>query len=784
MERKRQNSEGDSKQFKRVKSATPKLSSISRSSDYGVSESTSYKEQENKEQERPSKLTIQPDTPIKTPKHQTPVSETPASAANSEHGATVTREESNDVDEMHTFWNTILRDLLKQFKELRNKLEEPPENLTESQRCEMIHQHENLQRKIDVVNHKKARFDLQIAGKRLAAELRNPDYGGIHRSYFEQSYLLNKLEVETIRLNIECINAEIERGQLWCEIKLERKEGSAAANRSLLLEMVREVQAAHKQLCNDLKEASKHLLSTHERFYNRYGTNCPYSVSVSGKKFINELRLISDEQISQGIRLLRMTCGIDPDGEKSPFVFIRSCVDQVAKQCVDDLQLKPPHSRAVILGSPGIGKTRSGHPAILQYLMELGVKRVMYANRTTKWYTLFEREDDGSYSSTETYCTGTEPTAELGPDDWLLVDPSENGNDIESCKGRLILIVSPNKKHYHNWMKDGTQFYHIWMWTEEELSVITQFLNVESLDEEELRYRFECIGGAPRYIYSTYLFSDRLKNMEANGLKMDADKVADLFVTTPASSVEEKGVHLPSLFVTYVCNEELRKSEPSLIYKDCNAVLVSSYAKLLVVRGAFRRSFDLIVKNEDPERNSYHGVQFENLVLAMFSFGSVFSSRKLSMHKHTGSRRPQTQKMDLGPATLKFVTRQKMLHLIKNSYKMRSSTDPYTVYRPPANFPFIDAIDNRGRVFQMTLNTKHKMVLTDDLTDVMKSLGSLEMFFVLPDTTKYEDATARKIDDTKLHRIVRQKVLFVTEQPRGGNKESRLISLARLAKEE
>lgn len=479
----------------------------------------------------------------------------------------------------------------------------------------------------------------------------------------------------------------------------------------------------------------------------------------------NELLNGTAKRLGTDVLSYGLSHGLDQDACLSPNLLTRKSLRKVATMVIECLLAKGPSSRAVVLGAPGIGKTRGGLGEILRPLLKRG-ERVMYAARKYKVYTLYELGEDGSYCAKSCECDRTTPTFEVGPDDWILVDPDEDGNDIKSVKGRLVLAASPNRKHYHNWGKMDAEFFYVCAWTFEEILTVRDELNTEKLNDATLFHRFQCVGGAPRYLFSTKQFDERVTDMKTSGNRLDSRQVWGILNGDPANEIEERGRHLSTLFMTYEKQDDDDDGEISIL--NPKVTFVSRYSKYWVIQHVFKSAFDSIVNEKDRKMNSFRGAGFEDLVSAYLMLGGTLNRKKLVNGKEEKIKTVKFENADVYFA-------QNQASVFKELGKRRDSDGKQkqrVVTIAPESFAVIDFMDSSGLLFNATLDMSHKIavgVAVDSLKRIINARPHpshpLHLHWCLPDVPEFRNKFKKRPLAKELDTVVKQYALFIPKAP-------------------
>lgn len=162
-----------------------------------------------------------------------------------------------------------------------------------------------------------------------------------------------------------------------------------------------ELEGQVNQVAGQAEEIAKHItiLTKSSSVIAQLDAQC--EKDRTAEKLATELLTIEPEELSDNVEWTRLTASIQMSAQQSPSLITRLHTRLLCDAVIDFLEKSPPHSRAVITGAPGIGKTRT-LVNVLQLLLKKG-KEVTYADRTTSSFTRFEIGMNGLYTAVSTF---------------------------------------------------------------------------------------------------------------------------------------------------------------------------------------------------------------------------------------------------------------------------------------------------------------------------------------------------------------------------------------------
>ena len=200
-------------------------------------------------------------------------------------------------------------------------------------------------------------------------------------------------------------------------------------------------------------------------------------------------------------------------------IVLRSVVEPFWKSCIKRLDYVDQlwRYRVCAVGTPGIGKTRTT-PLLLRMLL-LQRSTVVYIRRSddhTSWFYEFVPTPKGKplAVTVNVYPESTDLDDIDSLDEtstYYVVDPGntlENCNPGEALPARVIIVSSPNEKHWRGnyFIKRNSgqaglfHFYPLWNLTEL-LRGLDYFFPKSRLTPEQLVERYRQVGGVPRHLF-------------------------------------------------------------------------------------------------------------------------------------------------------------------------------------------------------------------------------------------------------------------------------------------
>lgn len=302
-------------------------------------------------------------------------------------------------------------------------------------------------------------------------------------------------------------------------------------------------------------------------------------------------------------------------------------------------------SMAFIIGSPGIGKTRTLTYA-LRVLLQYENVNVQYICQKTGTTHLFLRRSGTTYTySSPTYAekaTGTlfyrnSATEDKSLHTYILLDPSEEGASFKHpVMSHLLVSCSANIKHYHNITKEsGATKLFLGLPSIAEVEVMAKKL-VPELDTKILLKRISDVGTVPRYLFGgEEEFELRRKEISTKGTNEAAGSNSNIINENLVLSALTNGnvvSDAPSLcgdLFAHV-NVESTDDDDGVDYKQQRVSVLSQFAAWLLYK-RFRSAFvQAILQGDDCDRTAV----FEKLCAFDLIVGGKF---RVANMKSTGS---------------------------------------------------------------------------------------------------------------------------------------------------
>ena len=529
-------------------------------------------------------------------------------------------------------------------------------------------------------------------------------------------------------------------------------------------------------------------------------------------------------QLGEGVEWYDLDDGIDIDSKMSKGLLTRKDSRGIVNAVLLQANKYGKHnwpSMSFIIGSPGIGKTRTLTYALRVLLQHENVN-VQYIFQKTKTASLFLRRNGTTYA----YASDDFPQKASGSlfrnnletellQTYILLDPSEDGASfVHPQLAHLIVCCSANSKHFHNIQKEMTAMqYYLGLPSTIEVEIMASKLKPE-LDHKTLLKRISDVGPVPRYLFrDDATFEQRKKEIYRKGSIENShiDESLVLTALTDGTAVSDE----PSLCGALFAHVNVESTDAkSTNYQQQRVSLLSQFAAWLLYK-RFRSAFvQATIQGQDCDTTAVFEklCAFDLIVGGNFNVANMKSTRSVTTVKHF---KPATSVIRVMPSrneteTQDLFVRPALLGVSSITADYEVSESQSCLYEPRAKkrklgppfialsdgFAAIDFLNTGRQVFQATMGSDHDMKGWVDLLLDAKILSiddggklgisatakPLEFYWVVPQhkigwasrkpkvptkldiPKKYLDE--KHVIDLAIERYVRQFVLFIEkEQP-------------------
>ena len=247
--------------------------------------------------------------------------------------------------------------------------------------------------------------------------------------------------------------------------------------------------------------------------------------SKIGRLFIESImKPYEDVDTRNKVRVLLGVLSIETSGKSD--IIIRSNITEEFWREVIEATSK---YRVCAMGTPGIGKTTS--TCILIRLLLKDKHIVVYHVRTDKekGFVYCFSPKEGSTAEIDVNVVREKDFDYFeeqynNPSIYYVIDPGQTSDNCAppgNYDGKVIIVTSPDEKHWggSNFLKDRQGASGIFLfypvWTLHEILAAKSFFG-RSLKEDDIRDRYEKVGGIPRHIFQDNLkFSNTLDDQTA-----------------------------------------------------------------------------------------------------------------------------------------------------------------------------------------------------------------------------------------------------------------------------
>jgi hypothetical protein len=431
--------------------------------------------------------------------------------------------------------------------------------------------------------------------------------------------------------------------------------------------------------------------------------------------------------------------------------------------------------RVLVVGSPGVGKSRSINHFIREVVHAHRLKGwahpmpvIVFEHRKDKTVWLFAPLDPASrraeyeaFSVDRSEFSERKVAALHCPTNYYIVDSSqaEAGSSAPALlPATTVFVCSPDARHYSEWLKDIQRGFRIYCpsWSPGALLAGRPYMS--DLGEEEVSRRMEIVGPIPRRVFAT------MPDFEAFRRKIDSalrDNQADIeaVLREGAEGIEAEHNHdgkpRSSVFSYGVLEGD---------YKTPTVHFVSDYARLRVGFNVLKMVFSSVQHNADPRRSTELAHTFERLTFVLLRGG--WQAQLSPLLPSVSGREGPTIAVLRGPALAlpggkglwgRMISQMRLMPLWDGCSPLPLASPVLAA----SNFLLIDVADARNRGFNMTVGRTHAMPTLSQVKKLRDLLGLEEgqllhvVYLVLPAHFSSFNLSWPSSDVDRLHSRVR-----------------------------
>jgi hypothetical protein len=486
--------------------------------------------------------------------------------------------------------------------------------------------------------------------------------------------------------------------------------------------------------------------------------------------FAKSLTEMPVERLGEGVEWLDLKEGIDFDSSQNSTGLITRTHSRGVSAAVLTRTEKLRMSMSFIIGSPGIGKTRTltfllgqllrKDTVNVQYFHQKGSEAMLFLRRRglTHAYrsvvdvadkahgTLFARRSSDMVTESQTEHVKT----------YILLDPSEYGASFaHPFSSHLIVSCSANSKHYYNIHKEKTaRRYYLGLPSTREMEIMATKLS-PTLDKRVLLSRINDVGPVPRYVFDEDAYKERKEDIDTKSQDTAVDSDLVLTALTRGSAIAANPTICGALFAHLNVEEvDSTTGHASTNYSVQRVSVLSQRAGWLLYqrfRGAFVQA---TIDGHDCDTRAI----FEKLCAFDLIVGGMFSVSDMRLKKRKKSVKyipPASSVIRVKPSRTEKETRTVFVQpallggeSISADYDVSDTFEPKQKKKKLGG-PFIilsdgyssiDFLNTTRQVFQATMGSNHDMKGWVELLLDAKilSLDNKEMLSINPEAAKLE----------------------------------------------
>ena len=458
------------------------------------------------------------------------------------------------------------------------------------------------------------------------------------------------------------------------------------------------------------------------RTYNDFNDEVPWKHDKLATTYIQELlrcrvdtikftrvSLIDHKEVEneEGVLVYKLKSTLQRDETQTSSTLVVPPGTRGAWQAVLDA-IKPELSdqRFLVIGSPGIGKSRSINHFIHELIDDRRFENstrplpvIVFEHRKDDCVWLFapksatdRKSEYEAFRVTVLAQWGAKSVAALeNPDNVYIVDTgkAERSLDPPLLAAVTIYVCSPDTRHFSEWRKHlalGGTFY-VPMPTPEALeAAFTHYCkraDNDVLTWDEASKRMAVVGPIPRRVFDRASY-DRAKESIDNAMSKEQDKVA-MVLLFGAESVDAEHDQEKPLSAVFAFDVPAKSN-----FQNRTVCFVSDYARQKIGLSTFKSLYNSIISNTDRHKNPEYGSIFEMLVFKLLHH---------TLPQGNGGRGP----FSMVPGGAGFHKRGYDLMKGMPSFSKHNTTSPAFFGK---NFPVIDSADARNHGYSITIARK------------------------------------------------------------------------------
>lgn len=404
---------------------------------------------------------------------------------------------------------------------------------------------------------------------------------------------------------------------------------------------------------------------------------------------------------------------------ESSHMFVRSCWRDLADIVEKMFLERRPFAGMVLTGNPGIGKSW-----FLSYMMwrasKLGQIVVLESVQADVVWVL---RPDGHTRRVQVQHRNDIPELQESSTLYLL-DPAGHRTPREPVMSDAFTLVaaSPNRAHYQQFLKrvQHKRFFPTWMLAE--LLAVRKFVE-PSLEESELRRRFEVFGGISRAVFS--------RNILEMELQLDgAIATCHMVQIQDSLGCQDTAPQASHQLLQYDVDPDASPPFSSVTTRFASGYVERKFTQR-VAQVEIRDVWSLVSATAgEPRVAAVRGSAFEALAMRLLRMGGQFRVRRLSDSQEFKLHVPALEEKSIGSTS-----------------DVAQHGTPTSLLRPKnPNFPVVDAFASGLRLagdsppklssvvgLQMTVSDRHPIVRAsfNKHLDGLSS-STLDLFYVVP----------------------------------------------------